>query len=50
MLYYRAVLGREQPLVNEINFGMNHAPGAGSMAEPADFSSAHYHWAMAALC
>ena len=31
MLLWKAILGWGEP-ENEINFGMNHAPGAGSIA------------------
>ena len=35
-------------LANEVNSGMNHAPGAGSITQPVDLQSSQYHCTPAA--
>ena len=37
---HKVVLGRKQTWTNEMNSGMKHAPGAGSIARPVDLQSA----------
>ena len=39
ILHCKAVLGWGATWANEINFGMNHAPVAGSIAQPVDQQS-----------
>ena len=39
MLHCKAILGRGQPGLNGMNFVMNHALGAGSIARPVDQQS-----------
>ena len=45
MLYCKAILGRGQP---ELNFGMNHAQGAGLIAQTIDLQSSMLELYMAA--
>ena len=40
ILHYKAVLGLQQPwLINEMNFCMKHAPGAGSITQLLNLQS-----------
>ena len=42
ILHCKAILNRGQPglmMANEMNFAMNHAPGAGLIARPVDQQS-----------